>query len=125
MRGKSEIIEVTISQLDWHIINQVKTLRKKKGISQDNLSVKIGFSEKFIGSIENPTAKKRFNIGHLNLLAKALDCSLWDLVPETPFAEDYIKVKVRRTALPNDGKKLKGKTRLEILEAKPIKNRPF
>lgn len=125
MRGKSEIIEVTISQLDWHIISRVKKLRKDKKISQDALSVKMGFSEKFLGNIENPTIKTKFNISHLNLLSKALDCTLWDLVPETPFDNDEIKLRIRRTILPSKNSKGAGKTTLEIIDSKPVKNKRY
>jgi transcriptional regulator with XRE-family HTH domain len=123
MAGKSQILDVTISQLDWYIINQVKKLRKKKGISQSALSVEMGFSEKLIGSIENPTLSARFNIRHLNLLAKALDCTLWDLFPEKPLENDLVVVKIKRAPMLTKSGASTSKTKFEILEIKPIKNR--
>lgn len=125
MTGKlqSEIVEITMSQLDWYIINQVKKLRNKKGISQAHLSVEMGFSEKLIGSIENPTHKAKYNIRHLNLLASALGCSIWDIIPEKPVENDLVSIKVKRTFMVNQKGKLIGKTKLEILNIKPQKRR--
>lgn len=113
--------EVVISRLDLYIINRVKELREAKGISQDNLSVRVGFSEKFIGSVENPTLGAKYNIRHLNLLAKALDCSLRDLLPEKPFEDDLVKVKVKRSkGINKDGTRSK-KTQTEIVDVQPVK----
>jgi transcriptional regulator with XRE-family HTH domain len=118
MAGKGQIIEVTISQLDWYIINRVKQLRKEKGISQSELSVRMGFSEKLVGSIENPTLKARYNISHLNLLAKALDCSIHELLPSSPFENDIIKLKVKKThAIGADGRPTR-RTELEVTTSK-------
>lgn len=123
MTGKSQIVEVVISQLDWYIINRVRELRKEKGISQSELSVEMGFSEKLIGSVENPTLTAKFNIRHLNLLAISLKCSLWDIVPKEPFASDMVRVKIKRvTRLAKNGTST-GKTDFEILEVRAIKRR--
>lgn len=123
MRGKDHIIEVEMSRLDLYIIDKVRELRESKSISQDNLSVLMGFSEKLIGSIENPTLGAKYNIRHLNLLAQALECSLWDLLPQKPLEEDLVKVKIKRSKkLNKDGTKSK-RTLIEIIEIKPIKRK--
>lgn len=123
MAGKSQTIEITLSQLDWHIINQVKKLRKRLKISQDELSVKMGFSEKLVGSIENPTLPSKYNIRHLNLIAKALGCTLYDLIPEQPLDYDLVKIKVKRSPMTTKNGKPSAKTKLEILEVKPLQGR--
>jgi transcriptional regulator with XRE-family HTH domain len=123
MAGKSQILEVRISYLDWYVINQVRKLRMKKGISQDELSVKIGFSEKFISSIENPTLPSRFNIRHLNLLAKALGCNLWDLLPEKPLEYDIVKIRIKKQPIVTKKGEVSSKTKTEVLEIKPEKSR--
>ncbi|MBL0741075.1 helix-turn-helix transcriptional regulator [Chryseolinea lacunae] len=122
MSGKGQILEITISQLDWYLINQVKKLRKQKGISQADLSVKMGFSEKLVGSIENPTLSARYNVSHINLLAKALNCNIHDLLPVKAFSADFLKLKVKRThKLSRDGKPSK-KTVLEVIDIIPLNN---
>lgn len=108
-----------MSQLDWYIINQVKELRMKKGISQADLSVRMGFSEKLIGSIENPTHSSRYNIRHLNLIANALRCSLGDILPEKPVENDLVTIKVKRSYKVNEKGKRVGKSKLEVLSVKP------
>lgn len=120
MAGKSQIVEVTISQLDWYVINQVKKLRKKKGLSQSDLSVEMGFSEKLIGGVENPTLLTRFNIRHLNLLAKALDCTLWELVPEVPLDNDLIRIKIKRVPILTTTGRPTSKSKFEIVDIKPV-----
>jgi hypothetical protein len=81
----------------------------------------MGFSEKFIGSIENPTLKARYNISHLNLLAKALGCAIHELIPPKPFDNDIIKLRVRRSIVLNsDGQPTK-KTVLDVFEIKAVK----
>ncbi|MBT1696070.1 helix-turn-helix transcriptional regulator [Fulvivirgaceae bacterium PWU4] len=121
MGAKEQIKEVIISRLDLYIINRVKELREKKNISQDNLSVRMGFSEKFVGSVENPTLGAKYNIRHLNLLAKSLDCTLWDLLPKEPFDDDLVKVKIKRSkGINKDGSKSK-RTQIEIVDIQPLK----
>lgn len=121
MGAKEQIKEIIISRLDLYIINRVKELREKKNISQDNLSVRMGFSEKFVGSVENPTLGAKYNIRHLNLLAKSLDCSLWDLLPKEPFDDDLVKVKIKRSkGINKDGSKSK-RTQIDIIDIQPVK----
>ncbi|GGA95678.1 helix-turn-helix domain-containing protein [Mucilaginibacter rubeus] len=73
-----------ISELDKYVIEKVKILRQEQNISQQKLSQLIGFSEGFIGNIENPRLHEKYNIKHLNLLAKALNCSPKDFFPDQP-----------------------------------------
>jgi transcriptional regulator with XRE-family HTH domain len=121
MGGKVEISEVVISQLDWYVITKVRELRMKKKLSQDDLSVRMGFSEKLIGSIENPKLPARFNIRHLNILAKTLGCTLWDLLPERPLEHDLVKLKLKRVPKINkDGSQSK-RTEMQVIDVKPYK----
>lgn len=120
MAGKSQTIEVVISQLDWYIINRVKEIRKEKGMSQSELSVAMGYSDKYIGSVENPNLKAKYNISQLNRLAKALKCGLWELLPERPFDNDLVRIKLKRVArLSKEGKPTR-KTDFEIVDMKPV-----
>ena len=123
MITKEQIKELIISRLDLYVINKVRELREARGISQDNLSVRMGFSEKFVGSVENPTLGAKYNVRHLNLLAKALDCNIWDLLPKKPFDDDLVEIKVRRSrGINKDGSKSK-KMQMEIVDVQPLKKR--
>jgi transcriptional regulator with XRE-family HTH domain len=119
MSTKEKIFEIIISELDWYIINNVKNLRIKKKISQVKLSIDMGLAEGAVGKIENPKERAKYNIRHLNLLAKALECSLSDLLPQKPLENDIVIIKIR----------LKGKKKLtekednyEVISLKPLKD---
>jgi transcriptional regulator with XRE-family HTH domain len=73
-----------VSELDRYIIERVKTLRKERKLSQTKLSIMMGLASGFIAKVETPSIPSKYNIKHLNLLAKAMKCNLWDIVPEKP-----------------------------------------
>jgi transcriptional regulator with XRE-family HTH domain len=74
-----------LSEIDKYVIEKVKELRIDRKLSQEKLSLLMGFSEGFIGNVENPRLKEKYNIKHLNLLALVLKCSPKDLLPQEPF----------------------------------------
>lgn len=123
MGAKDHITEVIISRLDLYIINKVKQLREAKGISQAELSVLMGFSEKYVGNVENPTLVEKYNVRHLNLLAKVFKCTIWDLLPEEPFDDDLVKVRTKKVKSVNkDGSKSK-RMQIEIVDIVAVKGR--
>jgi transcriptional regulator with XRE-family HTH domain len=84
----------SLDEIERYIIKRVKEIRKSKGISQSSLSLTIGKSTTFISDIEAPSKKAKFNVIHLNLIAKALGCSPKDFWPDKPILEkkyDFIK----------------------------------
>ena len=76
-----------LDEIERDVIKRVKEIRKKKGISQVDLSLAIGKGTTFISDIEAPSKKAKYNIIHLNLVAIALDCSPKDFWPEKPLLE--------------------------------------
>lgn len=74
----------SLEKIEHHIINKVRELRLSKGISQTSLSHSIGKGTTFISDIEAPSKKAKYNVIHLNLIAKVLDCSPKDFWPEKP-----------------------------------------
>lgn len=74
-----------ISPIEQYVIDEVKRRRVAKGISQRNLAYMLDVSIGFIGNVENPRYRAKYNIAHLNELAKVLNCSPQDLLPEKPF----------------------------------------
>ena len=97
MPKEVEIIDITISELDFYVINKVREIRAKKKISQVDLSIAMKIAEGAIGKIENPKERAKYNIRHINLLAKALGCSPKDFFPDKPLKNDMIEVKLRIT----------------------------
>jgi len=93
--AKEEIIEIKTSEIDLFIINKAREIRVSKKISQLKLSVAMGLSEGAVSKIENPRQPAKYNIRHLNLLAKALKCNPSDLLPERPLKNDLIIARIK------------------------------
>jgi len=74
----------TKTELDLYIINKVKQLRLDTGMSQAVLAIKLEVSDAFIGAIENPKHKAKYNVNHINKLAQIFECSPKDFLPEKP-----------------------------------------
>ena len=72
------------TELDLYIINKVKDLRVKTGMSQAVLAIKLEVSDAFIGAIENPKHRAKYNVNHINKLAEIFDCSPKDFLPDKP-----------------------------------------
>ena len=73
-----------ISKIEKHIIAKVKEKRIALGISQLALSQKLNMNDGFIGHVETPKRRAKYNINHLNALAKIFKCSPKDFWPEKP-----------------------------------------
>jgi len=72
------------SKIEKYIIAKVREIRIYKGFSQMALSQKIGMSSSFISHVESPKRRAKYNINHLNAIAKVFECSPKDFWPEKP-----------------------------------------
>jgi transcriptional regulator with XRE-family HTH domain len=72
------------TSIDHYVINRILILRKQQKLSQAGLAYCIGVSKSFIANVENPKSRARYNIFHLNEIAKALNCSFLDFFPQQP-----------------------------------------
>jgi len=70
------------NKIDQFVIDKVREIRLKKNISQAELADYIDLSRGFIGDVENPNHRAKYNLNHLNKIAIALDCSIRDFLPE-------------------------------------------
>lgn len=70
--------------IDSYVINAVLKRRKEQKLSQGGLAFCIGVSKSFISNVENPKSRARYNLSHLNEIAKALNCKISDFLPEEP-----------------------------------------
>ena len=70
--------------IEQYVIDKVKEKRLKMNISQAELARLMDVSEGFIGNIENPNYRAKYNLNHLNELAKILQCSPKDFIPDKP-----------------------------------------
>lgn len=70
------------SKIDWYITCKIRELRIQKGLSQEDISLHLNISTGFIGHIESPNFRAKYNTSHLNELAKLLQCSPKEFWPE-------------------------------------------
>lgn len=73
-----------VTTIELYIISRVREVRKEKGFTQERLSLSLGKGVGFIGDIEAPSKKAKYNIIHLNEIAKILCCSPKDFWPKHP-----------------------------------------
>jgi transcriptional regulator with XRE-family HTH domain len=72
------------SKIDQFTINKVREKRIEKNISQADLAFELGISVGFIGKVESSKYPAHYNIKHLNDLARILNCSPQDFLPNKP-----------------------------------------
>lgn len=69
-------------KIEQYVINRVKELRVERNISQAELSRLLDVSEGFIGNVESKNYRAKYNLRHINALAKIFRCSPKDFLPE-------------------------------------------
>jgi transcriptional regulator with XRE-family HTH domain len=74
--------EKKTSDIEQYVIDKVKEKRIKLKLSQAQLAYELNVSEGFIGNIESPNYRAKYNINHLNELAKIFKCSPRDFLPK-------------------------------------------
>ncbi|GEP93716.1 transcriptional regulator [Chitinophaga terrae (ex Kim and Jung 2007)] len=70
--------------IEQYVIDKVKEKRIEKGYSQKDLAYMIDVSIGFIGDVENPKYRAKYNLNHINELAKIFECSPKDFLPDLP-----------------------------------------
>ena len=78
------MIEASSSPIEQYIIDVVREKRIQKGWSQKDLAYEMELSIGFIGNVENPKLRAKYNLNHINSLAKVFECSPKDFLPELP-----------------------------------------
>ena len=74
--------EAKKTALDLFIMEKVKSMRQSKNMSQAVLAIKLGVSDAFIGQIENPKHRAKYNLEHVYKLTFIFECSPGDLFPK-------------------------------------------
>ena len=72
------------SKIDLYIISQAIKLRNQGGYTQEDVAIHLNVSTGYIGHIESPNFRAKYNTVHLNELAKLFQCSPKDFLPEEP-----------------------------------------
>ena len=68
--------------IDQYVIDKVRNIRQENRISQAELADRLDISRGFIGAVENPHQRAKYNLTLLNEIAKVFDCSIRDFFPE-------------------------------------------
>ena len=77
-----------MTKLEDYKIHRVKWMRQNLNISQQELADYIDVSQSFIRDCENPKRRAKYNINHLNELAKVFNCSFSDFFPLKPYDDN-------------------------------------
>lgn len=73
-----------LTPIEQYVVDVVKKKRSEKGWSQKDLSYEMDKSFGFIGHVENPKERAKYNLNHINELARVFKCSPKDFLPEKP-----------------------------------------
>jgi transcriptional regulator with XRE-family HTH domain len=73
-----------VSNIDQYVIDKEKENREKMKLSQADLVLQLEVSLGFIGSVESSKHRPKYNLTHLNELAKIFNCSPQDFLPKKP-----------------------------------------
>ena len=74
--------EKKTSKIEQYVIDKVKEKRIKLKLSQAQLAYELNVSEGFIGNIESSNYRAKYNLNHLNELARIFKCSPRDFLPK-------------------------------------------
>ncbi|WP_304582673.1 helix-turn-helix domain-containing protein [uncultured Alistipes sp.] len=72
------------SDFDLYVSAAVRQARMAQDVSQSMLAFGIGVSDSFISQVESPKSPSKYNLNHINLIAKYLGCSPRLFLPEKP-----------------------------------------
>lgn len=124
------IIEIVISHIDFYVIEKIRELRVKSipYIDQVELAQRIGVSEGYLGQIENPKNRAKYNLRMLARTANALGLkSYQDILPTEVLKNDMVKIRLK--LLKSYAKKHEidengnVKKRFDIISIKPLNNK--
>ena len=68
-----------------YVIDKVREKRLAQKMSQATLAYCLGVSRGFIGDVENPNQRAKYNLNHINELSIIFNCPFSDFFPSTPF----------------------------------------
>ena len=76
------------SKIELFVIEKAKALREEAKVSQSELAFKLGVSNGFIGQVESAKFASKYNLDHIDKLAKIFKCSPKDFIPDSPVNKD-------------------------------------
>lgn len=121
----SEIIEKEMSEMDFRLILHVKELREDHGLTQVELSQKMGLASGFVGKVEMFGDSAKYNLRHLPLIAKALGFeNVGDVLPKGIVTKDLVKITLEKVPLrKKNGEPSQNKFDYKILEVVAVETK--
>ena len=87
-----------ISPIEQYVIDFVRKFRIDKKLSQEDISNIIEVSRSYIGDIENPNSRAKYNLTHINAMADYFNISPQAFLPEKALIK---KQTTSKSAIPN------------------------
>ena len=72
------------TKIEWAIVENVRTIRKANNKTQRDIAAYLKVSPGYIGQIEAESSSSMYSYDQLNTIARELECSLKDFMPEKP-----------------------------------------
>lgn len=111
-----------ISELEFLIIEKVKSIRSEKKISRQELSRLMGLADSFVGKVESYAFPDKYNLRHLALIAKALKLkSTRELLPTGIPEYDIIEVIYEKVLKTNKDGSPSKQFEEKVISIEPIK----
>jgi transcriptional regulator with XRE-family HTH domain len=76
------------TEIEQFVIDKVKEKRIEAGLSQADLATQLDVSNGFIGKVESPKHESKYNLNHINILAKIFKCSPSEFLPNKTLLND-------------------------------------
>jgi len=74
--------KIELTPIEQYVIDSIREKRIAKGVSQRELAYLLDVSVSFIGEVESGRTRAKYNLNHVNEIAKILECSPKDFLPE-------------------------------------------
>lgn len=76
------------AKIELYVIACIKRKRLEAGMSQAQFAFEMNVSYGFIGQVENPNRRAKYNLKHINKAALIFKCSFAEFFPSVPFEDE-------------------------------------
>lgn len=80
--------EAVKTKFELAVIDKVREIRLKHGFTQEYLAGLLNTGRAFVSQAESPNIPSKYNLNHLNRLAKELGCSPKEFLPDNFIEEE-------------------------------------
>lgn len=87
---KTKSTSYSMSEIDFLIIQNMRSLRNKKGWTQDEWTFLLGHENQYATDLEDFTIDKKYSLDQLDYATELLDSEMSKIVPNYSYDEDII-----------------------------------